>query len=86
MLREAYNAYPKIGILRTSFSDPAELNAQRGNQREDVVLRLVVGNNDIRCSLHNLGLVFYFRADEGDGKHDIGPELGKGESKITGTT
>ena len=67
------------------FGEPAELNAQSGDQREDVVLRLVVGDNDIRLPLDNPRLVFYLRADKGDGKHGVGPDLRKGEGEIAGT-
>lgn len=67
------------------FGEPAELNAQRCHQREDVVLRLVVGDNDIRLPLDNPRLVFYLRADKGDGKHGVGPDLRKGEGEIAGT-
>lgn len=67
------------------FDEPAELNAQGGNQREDVVMRLVIGNDDIRLPRGNPRLVFYFRTDKGDGKHGVCPDLRNGEGEIAGT-
>jgi len=65
------------------FNDPTKLNAQSGYQSEDIIVRLVVGNDDIGF----LGVDLFFEADKGPyaggEEHEMGPVLGQGKAVLS---